>query len=626
MHEKSDSIELVRQARLGDRKSLEDLAKAVRGRLYAYVYRIVLRDDLAQDIVQETMLEMFKLIGNLEKEDKFWPWLRGIAFNKIRRHYAKEHRHRTVPISTLPQQGSKQHTHQGLANLVSDELKQLVLRSMQKLKPRHRKVLTMRCYEEMQYSEIAELMGTTEISARVLFCRAKKSLQRELSRNGFGAGALLTALVLFGKLTAPSQAAAANVSVTAATVKVGLVAGLVGMVGGKAAIVSVATAGALAVGTVVVTSGTDSKTMMVHGAESAANKQIVVGARQQSMDDEECWYYYPFEAGGPVMMRLVKTDPRAGRSYCERLQNEQANYYFDNRKNTIYINNHRVWRSDLSVWRLPADKADLRQFLSQVEGHREKAEYIRRDGDGLLVIVKRGGKEPSSRPQVTRHYNVLDEEYFIYSWPGQAKVIDNRDTMHKRGWTYFRCTGRMNGTKVSGSGRLPFVYAASWQHRPWLKVQMANGVTIADNGQQACVWAGDGKMVARYQGGSFFVGLGRPWMGLHTIDTVRRDAAQERLRFETRHTPGSDKAQVLLTCEQGKLVYTIDLETDVIDKIKLSPTNGRGGELIFSYLQDVDEVTEEFTERRVARASRLSKRQSPGVLWPMYLAEGSLGQ
>jgi hypothetical protein len=155
---------------------------------------------------------------------------------------------------------------------------------------------------------------------------------------------------------------------------------------------------------------------------------------------------------------------------------------------------------------------------------------------------------------------------------------------------------------------------------------MANGVTIADNGQQACVWAGDGKMVARSQGGSFFVGLGRPWMGLHTIDTVRRDAAQERLRFETRHTPGSDKAQVLLTCEQGKLVYTIDLETDVIDKIKLSPTNGRGGELIFSYLQDVDEVTEEFTERRVARASRLSKRQSPGVLWPMYLAEGSLGQ
>ena len=101
MDECKDYIELVRQARLGSRESLNTLAKLVRGRLYAYVYRIVLREHLAQDIVQESMLEMFKVLGKLERADRFWPWLRGIAFNKIRRHYLEEKHRRAVPVSKL---------------------------------------------------------------------------------------------------------------------------------------------------------------------------------------------------------------------------------------------------------------------------------------------------------------------------------------------------------------------------------------------------------------------------------------------------------------------------------------------------------------------------------------------
>jgi RNA polymerase sigma-70 factor (ECF subfamily) len=198
MDENEDYIVLVRQARLGNRESLETLAKSVRGRLYAYVYRIVLREHLAQDIVQESMLEMFKVLGKLQRADRFWPWLRGIAFNKIRRHYTDEKHRRVVPVSKLqkPRHRSTE-AHAGFAKLVSEELKQIVVSTMGELKPRYRKVLIMRCYEEMEYSEIAELMGCSELSSRVLFCRAKRSLQKHLSNKGFRKGFLVTALVLF---------------------------------------------------------------------------------------------------------------------------------------------------------------------------------------------------------------------------------------------------------------------------------------------------------------------------------------------------------------------------------------------------------------------------------------------
>ena len=55
---------------------------------------------------------------------------------------------------------------------------------MSSLKPRYREILVMRCYEEMDYSEIANELGCTEFGARVLFFRAKRALAKALSKRG----------------------------------------------------------------------------------------------------------------------------------------------------------------------------------------------------------------------------------------------------------------------------------------------------------------------------------------------------------------------------------------------------------------------------------------------------------
>ena len=94
----------------------------------------------------------------------------------------------------------------------------MIMLAMSKLKMRYREVLALRCYEQMNYSEIAELMNCTEFNARVTFCRGKKALQKQLSRSGFGKASLLGALILFGNMTSPSEAVAANISITSAAI------------------------------------------------------------------------------------------------------------------------------------------------------------------------------------------------------------------------------------------------------------------------------------------------------------------------------------------------------------------------------------------------------------------------
>ncbi|MHC4482071.1 MAG: hypothetical protein ACYSW4_00840, partial [Planctomycetota bacterium] len=459
---------------------------------------------------------------------------------------------------------------------------------------------------------IAELMGCSELGVRVLFCRAKRALQKELSRKGFGRGFLLTALVLFGKMTAPSEAAAAQMSVTAAGTKVGVAAALLGMAASKTAVVSLTTAGVLAVGAIVATSGPD-ETMGVPGEKPTASSPVIGQANRARGAVEECWYYFPESADGPVMMRTMKLNSRGGRFYCAWRQNEEANYRFNKRKNTIYIENWRMWQRDLTVRRLPTDEPELRDFLSRLEGRNEDMEYVAGAGDGLLVIARWGVNGNQSR--IVHHHHILDEEYFRYDWPAGIKTVDNRDLMHKRGWTYFTAVGQINGERVSGAGRIPFVYAAGEEYAPWLRLEVGDGLTFVDTSTEALIYDGRGIVVTSYPGGSFFKGLGRPWMGLHTIDTVRRDAAEQQVWFQTKYKQKEKRAEVVITYGEGKLIYTINMEMDVIEKITFAMSDGKKGELRFSYLQDIGEAGGEFVEPQISRYYRNKRRASPGMLW-----------
>ncbi|OHB64892.1 MAG: hypothetical protein A2168_06580, partial [Planctomycetes bacterium RBG_13_50_24] len=343
--------ELVRKAQLGDKECLNRLAEVARVHLREYVLRLTLREDLTQDIVQESILEMFKVFEKLKCAETFWSWLDGIAFNKIRGYYGRQWRHKTISLSDIERQLAIGDSQSALAEMINRELKQIVLVSMRELSPRYRAVLTMRCYRDMPYSEIAGLMGCTEFGAQSLFYRAKKALAKKLSRHGLGKGYLLAALVLFGKLTASTEAAAANISITSATLKVGAAASLAAMVTSKTAVVSVLTAAAITGGTALVTLGTDK--IDIGPERINAQTSFNLPARDVADGMEQCWYFFPEGPGRPVMMRLLKFDASGKNSYCRNLQNQHASYYYD--KETVRINNFRIYNPDLSVARLPTD-------------------------------------------------------------------------------------------------------------------------------------------------------------------------------------------------------------------------------------------------------------------------------
>jgi RNA polymerase sigma-70 factor (ECF subfamily) len=235
----------VCQAQLGDRGAADHLAAVARQRLYSYIYRLTLNHDLAQDLLQETLLKMVENMKELEQPERFWGWLFRTALGVVQHYYRDRAREQAIEFSELSRRRLSDYLAQdhndGLNHAIREELSETMVLAIGQLKLTYRNVLLLRCYEQMSYAEIADQMGCKELRARVLFFRAKRALCRRLTKRGFAKGLLLTGLGLFGLLTAPTDSVPAAGTVTAASLHTGPLAAFAGLASTPPVVALVAT-------------------------------------------------------------------------------------------------------------------------------------------------------------------------------------------------------------------------------------------------------------------------------------------------------------------------------------------------------------------------------------------------
>jgi len=627
---------LVRQAQKGHKEDLNKLARAAKGRLCAYIYRVTLNYDLTEDISQEVLLQMFKSLNQLKSVKSFWPWLYQIAQNKIQEHYKVKHKkspaYGEAFYKNFTLQRSKYHQEDGLRQLLKKELSKKVVVAMKQLKQQYRAVLSLRCFEQLSYSEIAVAMDCSEVRARILFYRAKQALKKQLSHQGLKKGFLLVCLGLFGRLTAPARAA--TVTVSASSVKVGVMTAIIATAGTNMGIATV-TATAVGLATMGGISVLSEAPLPERSEVRSINYTIQSPDTSQgptsnlSQGAFEQWFACPDGIDGPLFMRTQRWDAKQKNKLSAWLENGDGNYFYST-DNKIHINNYRAFWSSLRVRRLPTDPADFTNFLSKMEGNLSGVEYTRDCKTGLLRYALDDRFAEARNFRTNYKYNKLNESLFEYDFSENIPVIDERDQMHKRGWTYFRINGEINNQAISGMGQIPFVYNTSREHPAWMKLKIGNEFEIIDCNDGACLQRSDGTVIAAYKPGTFFKGLLRPWMGMHTIDIIRRDAARRRVAFRTMPVRYKENVIVRVYHEDEhnntELVYGIDMENDIIKEIRFEVRNRTIGSLEFSYIQDIEQAGDEFIAPVIARSPEVPARNGPGILWLVDLAQESLGK
>jgi hypothetical protein len=175
------------------------------------------------------------------------------------------------------------------------------------------------------------------------------------------------------------------------------------------------------------------------------------------------------------------------------------------------------------------------------------------------------------------------EERFQYNWPSDSTVVDKRDDIHKQSWCYVSMKGSFNQQKIIGICRIPFTYTASLKMPAVMTINIGKDIAISVSDKTAVMENSD-QTVTSYPTGTFFMGINKPWMGLHCIDTIRRDAALNRIQFKTELLSNRTKCKVSLLHNNIIIEYMIDTDKDLIDKVSFQDESGYSkGHILFEY-------------------------------------------
>jgi len=655
-----DNIELIKRAQLGDKESISRLSQLSGQYLHVYIYRLTLDYALTEDIVQDSLMEILRFLDKLREPQSYVSWIRRIAVNKMNSHYKRQKSQKTIPLPEDASEfiGAKGYPEGGLPAGEFQELSEIIMDAMRHLKPHQRQVLVMRCFEDLSYAQIASEMSSSEFNVRIIFFRAKSALRKLLMNRNISKGMLLPALCLFGKIT--QTAKTEKFTVASESLETGMAASVVGFLAARMGIVFFSGV-LLAVLLTVITipafnkhndvfafayTGTPSRSQVMSfyymeqdwGKTGQFNQNLTRG-RSLSKGCYEQWFYFPEGIDGPMFMMMQRWEPDKSSRLCGWLQNGSGNYYYYSGKQTIYLYNYHLPLLGLRTRRFPTDAPEFTGFLDIVEGKIPNVNFYRDPNSGILVGAMDNRFYNAANYKYQIAYNTLEKssfDKFRYPWPQNAPVVDERDAMHKRGWTYFRITGKIGQQTVSGRGRMPFIYDMFSEKKPWMEIDVGKNIKITDSYWGSFITGADGDIKIVFPAGSFFAGLARPWMGIHTVDIVRRDAAEKKIWFSTQSFNYNEAESqyenariILFDLKDNKkpvMEYLVNVTGDFVDRIDFKDYDGSSvkGHLTFTYLQDIEQVKDEFIEPEKIRLPEERFSEGMGILWLMKLSNGGL--
>lgn len=137
--------------------------------IYWHIRRAVTSHQDAEDITQETFMRIFRSLDKLKSADALKSRIYSIAANEALRFLEK----RGVDSLTLEDAtGIEAYRYVNYSDLEAAELK----RAINLLPPKQRMAFNMRYYDELEYDEIAAILGTSAHKVRANYHNAKERI------------------------------------------------------------------------------------------------------------------------------------------------------------------------------------------------------------------------------------------------------------------------------------------------------------------------------------------------------------------------------------------------------------------------------------------------------------------
>jgi RNA polymerase sigma-70 factor (ECF subfamily) len=183
-------IRIMLRVRADEAGAFEELVGQYQHRLVGVMHHLVGNPEEAEDLAQEVFLRVYRARKKYRPRSKFSTWLftiaNNLALNAIRARRRK-------PVVPLPAADSGPLGPRPAEQLVPDqrsgpvqrvqkqELAGVIRQALEGLNERQRMAVVLNKFEDMNYQEIAEVMGLTTKAVKSLLSRARMNLRAALA-------------------------------------------------------------------------------------------------------------------------------------------------------------------------------------------------------------------------------------------------------------------------------------------------------------------------------------------------------------------------------------------------------------------------------------------------------------
>ena len=175
--------QLVARCLTGEEAAWEELVRLHSPRVYAIAYRFTGSGPQSQDLTQEVFLRVFRTLKSFSGgENSFSVWLGRVTRNLLIDHYRKLKPDRASVSTEDALPAVLRVAAAADQTLAGREAGEILQSALQRLSPDLRETIILRDLEEMEYSEIAQMLEIPEGTVKSRLNRGRAELARLLRR------------------------------------------------------------------------------------------------------------------------------------------------------------------------------------------------------------------------------------------------------------------------------------------------------------------------------------------------------------------------------------------------------------------------------------------------------------
>lgn len=175
-----DEAELVAACLAGEVAAQRALFRREFGRVNATIYRILGPTREVDDLVQETFIAVFRGLAKFRGEARLATWIDRIAV-RVALDHVRTRKAATVPLGVIGDEltdgsipDAQAHARDGLRRLYA---------ALAQLSPEARTAFALYAIDGRSISEVARLVGTTVVTAKVRIWRARRELMKRAAED-----------------------------------------------------------------------------------------------------------------------------------------------------------------------------------------------------------------------------------------------------------------------------------------------------------------------------------------------------------------------------------------------------------------------------------------------------------